>query len=205
MMTPTLPIMIPSSDVTNDVLRTLESEIRIAQKQLNSKLADILIIRRNKYMNIVFYVVLLGTLALSSYIILSDLWRVFNIHRINSEYIKSNNETEENTLLTSTGDDYEYTSPYSVQQSINKSVINSLNNSSKNIESSLERAKDFRNYHSRDDTYYTNIDRNTLANVTDDYTYDVSKNGSSFWNELKQKPELISLLNNTPRRLYPKL
>lgn len=205
MMTPTLPIMIPASDVTNDVLRTLESEIRIAQKQLNSKLADILIIRRNKYMNIVFYVVLLGTLALSSYIIISDLWRVFNIHKINSEYIKSNNETEENALLTSTGDNYEYTSPYSVQQSINRSVINSLNNSSKNLESSLERAKDFRNYHSRDDTYYTNIDRNTLANVTDDYTYDVSKNGSSFWNELKQKPELISLLNNTPRRLYPKL
>lgn len=195
----------PAPDVTINVLRTLESEVRIAQKQLNDKLADILIIRRNKYMNIVFYIVLLSALALSTYIILSDLWRVFQIHKIQSEYIKNNNNEEENAFNVSNNDDYEYTSPYSVQQSINTSVINSLQKGSKNLETSLQRAKQFRNYHNRDDTYYTNIDRNTITNIADDYVYDASKNGGSFWDELKNKPELISLLNNTPRQIYPKL
>lgn len=193
-------------DVTNNILRTLQSEVRIAQKQLESKLEDILVIRRNKYMNIAFYITLMGALALSSILILSDLWRVFTIHKINSDFIKKQEkETRENVLLSTSGDDYEYTSPYTAQRSINQSTVRSLHTGDTNLRNSLQRAKAFRTHHGQDAAYYTNVGRNALVDTNDTYEYDPSKSGSSFWDELKNKPEVVSMLNNTPARLYPSL
>lgn len=205
-MMPSVYPTIMAPDVTNNILRTLQSEVRIAQKQLESKLEDILVIRRNKYMNIAFYITLMGALALSSIIVLSDLWRVFTIHKIQSDFIKTQEtQSRDNVLLSASGDDYEYTSPYTAQRNINKTTVHSLDAGDTNLRNSLQRAKAFRAHHGQDGAYYTSVGRNALVDTNDAYEYDPSKSGSSFWDELKNKPEVVSMLNNTPARLYPSL
>lgn len=179
-------------------LSPLQLEIKLAQDTLNKRLDEIGNLKQDAYVNIFYYIIIVGAMLALTYVILSDMWRVLRDYE-DSNKVPTPMQERKNAGDT---DDYVYEPPADTNANISKEIVDSLKDTDANIKEHMRPITEFKARHDLDAALYTKTGVGTLSPRDDSYAYDPDRAGDGYWSMLFQKPVYHSVLNSDPRHNF---
>lgn len=180
-------------------MNSLEIEIRHAQDRLNSQLNNISGIRKQVYVNLLYYMLIVSSMILCAYVILADLYRTLKNHNRTNQRIRLRWQTN---MFSSENhdDDYLYPTGEALNKNINNEIIKNLKRTNTDLTQNLANIKNFNKKINIDYAQHNQVDLRSLTN-DDDYLYNPIKN--NFWEMLFERPTFHSILNSNPLKSTP--
>jgi hypothetical protein len=168
----------------------VSQNIKYYENKLNKKLGEIGAIKNDVYMDMFYYIIIVGIMCFFVYIILSDLYTVVKLHSVQNQDSKSSqskyNIFEDNNTYDNDNDNDKNSSMY---------ILQSLNNQDDNINKEFEDLLLFKNENKLDATLYTDASVKSISSDFDDYKYPKRRNESNFFSMLFERPKHASLVN----------
>jgi hypothetical protein len=173
--------------------KLLDETKRIREK-INKKVEEIANIEANTYVDLIFYIIIVGIMCFFLYIIIYDLYRTLKF------YYQQNDDSKHTSYRknkSATADDNEYKLDDENKFNSNEYIKESLEKSNSVLNSDLHELKQFKKKNNIDFNTYASIDTKNINHLNDNYVYDDSKNVTSFWNTIFKKPKYPSVTNNS--------
>jgi len=174
--------------------QTLLYQIADVREKLMNKIDAIGKIKNDGYIDMLFYIIIVGIMLFFLYIILNDIYYTLKFHQLQNEDSKRTSygvNSKSRTLL----DDNEFDDNY-VTINNNESIKNSLDFKQKELELEFQDIRDFKFKNKLDNNLYTSIDTKVINKENDNYNYPKEKNKTNFWNLMFNKPKYYNITNN---------
>lgn len=174
---------------TDKIYSNIQSEIKRAQNDLNKSLEEIGNIRKQTYVRIFYYILIILAMFAFAYIVLSDVYTT----------LKNYADNKQDDAPTPNIDDYVYVTDDDSKKSISASILSELQTADSNVKATFDPLLEFRARHNLDNSLYTRVNPKSLGTDDDTYKYDLEKPSTSFWSMLFDKPTYYSIVNADPR------
>jgi hypothetical protein len=173
---------------------SLLESINDVREKINKKVEDIANIEANTYVDLIFYILIVGIMCFFLYIIIDDLYKTLKF------YYKQNDDSQQTSYRKSKAthiDDNEYQFDFESSVNSNKFIKDNLEKGNRVLNSDLHELKQFKKKNKIDHNTYASIDTKTINHLNDNYVYNDNKNVTSFWNTMFKKPKYPSVTNNS--------
>lgn len=169
----------------------VSQNIKYYENKLNKKLAEYAMIKSDVYMDMFYYIIIVGIMSFFVYVILHDLYLVVKLHSIQDKDSKSS-QSKYNLFE----DNYEYDSTNEKALNSSMYILQSLDLNNANIQKEFDKLSTFKNENRLDSTIYNNSSVQNISSKFDDYTYPKKKE-SNFFLSMFEKPKYKPIVNNS--------
>ena len=194
MMSPTMYQSEPTTQFDQNIQQDLFNRIEAIREKINGKVDEISTIEANTYVDLIFYIIIVGIMCFFLYIVIYDLYRTLKFYYQQNEDSK---RTSYRKSKSATVDDNEYQPEDVDNVNRNEYIQESLEKSNDILQSEMHDLKMFKKKNQMDYNTYASIDTKNINHINDNYEYDSKKNVTSFWNMIFQKPKYPSVTNNS--------
>ena len=174
--------------------RALLDQIADVREKLMDKIDSIAKIKSDGYIDMVFYIVIVGIMGFFLYIVMNDIYNTLKFHNQQNEDSKRTSYGN-NSKSRSRLDNNEYDDGY-VTVNNNENIKSSLDFKQKELETEFQDIREFKSKNKLDNNLYTSIDTKVINRENDNYDYPKEKNKTGFWNLMFNKPKYHSITNN---------
>lgn len=164
------------------------------QQKLHNKLKEITDIKQDAYLDIFYYIIVVGIMCFFVYIILSDLYKILKLHSIQSNDSKKMFESKSKAKILN--DDNEYEIDFNESMNKNKELLDGLTKANTAVYNKFNNLVQFK-AENHLDSLDIDVNENNISSKNDDWNYPVKRKDSSFWNMIFEKPKHYSLVNNS--------
>lgn len=164
------------------------------KQQLSNKLKDITDIKHDAYLDIFYYVIVVGVMSFFVYIILSDLYKILKLHSIQSNDSKQMFESKSKAKILKDDNDYEI--DFNEGMNKNKELLDGLSKANMAVYNNFNDLVKFK-AENHLDNLEIDVNENNINSKNDDWNYPVKRKDSSFWSMIFEKPKHYSLVNNS--------
>ena len=188
------PMLINDNEELAEREKVLLDRIADVREKLMDKIDSITKIKNDGYIDIIFYVFIVGIMGFFLYIILNDIYRTLKFHEQQNDDSKrtSYGKNSKSLLLL---DDNNYDDG-NVSVNNNESIKSSLDFKQRELETEFQDIREFKSKNKLDNNLYTSIDTKVINRENDNYDYPKEKNKTGFWNLMFSKPKYHSITNN---------
>jgi hypothetical protein len=165
-----------------------------AQQKLLKKLNEISDIKQDAYLDIFYYIIVVGIMSFFVYIILSDLYKILKLHSIQSNDSKKMFESKSKAKILN--DDNEYEIDFNEGMNKNKELLDGLTKANMAVYNKFNNLIQFK-AENHLDNLEIDVNENNINSKNDDWNYPVKRKDSSFWSMIFEKPKHYSLVNNS--------
>ena len=162
------------------------------------KLNELDEIKQDAYLDIFYYMIVVGVMCFFIYIILSDLYKVIKLHSIQNEdslqMFKSTSPKSSKSKMYNDDNDFEIDFMDEVNR--NKQIIDSLSKSQMSIYNGMKDMIDFKKENNLDGLEI-NVDENNISDKHDNWNYPIKRKDTNFWNMIFEQPKHYSMVNNS--------
>ena len=164
------------------------------QQKLQKKLKEITDIKQDAYLDIFYYIIVVGVMSFFVYIILSDLYKILKLHSIQSNDSKKMFESKSKAKILN--DDNEYEIDFNEGMNKNKKLLDGLTKANMAVYNKFNNLIQFK-AENHLDNLEIDVNENNISSKNDDWNYPVKRKDSSFWSMIFEKPKHYSLVNNS--------
>lgn len=165
-----------------------------SQQKLLKKLNEISDIKQDAYLDIFYYIIVVGVMSFFVYIILSDLYKILKLHSIQSNDSKKMFESKSKAKILN--DDNEYEIDFNEGMNKNKELLDGLTKANMAVYNKFNNLIQFKTENHLDNLEI-DVNENNINSKNDDWNYPVKRKDSSFWSMIFEKPKHYSLVNNS--------
>lgn len=183
--------------VSTDQNRFVIEQIEKSRNNVSKKLNELINIKNESYIDLVYYIIIVGIMCFFVYIVLNDMYKTLKFYQLQNQDIQSARKPAYLNERDLNRDENEFTPKNESNPNFNLSVQSSLENSQQELERNFDQLLKFKKEHDIDDSLKTSISTKVINHINDDYIYDTSlPSKSSFWNSLFKKSKYPSVVNN---------